>query len=339
MPGDSQNLKTSPITASVDYEADGVQHGHLKLPHSRDDSAWGSIMIPITVVKNGDGPSALLTGANHGDEYEGPIALFDLARTLRAEDIQGRVIIVPAMNYPAFLAGRRTSPIDGGNLNRGFPGRPDGGVTEKIADYFQRVLLPLADTVLDIHSGGKTLEFLPFAATHVLEDKDQQARCEAAMRAFAAPYSMTLLELDAAGMYDTAAEALGKTFVSTELGGGGTASARTVDIAKRGVRNLLIHAEILEGEVEGADSLRLDMPDSRCYLTSESGGLLEFRVELGAEVSQGDLLARVHDIARTGAEPVDYYAPRAGILAGRHFPGMVQIGDVIAVIAVPRGLA
>src|ERR1700761_2354582 len=108
-------MRPSPISPTVDFSADGVQHGFLRLPYSRDDSAWGSVMIPMTVVKSGEGPCALLTGGNHGDEYEGPIALFDLARTLKAEDVTGRVIIVPAMNYPAFRAGTRTPPIDRGN--------------------------------------------------------------------------------------------------------------------------------------------------------------------------------------------------------------------------------
>src|SRR5262249_25429352 len=150
------SLRPSPVFPTVNFERDGVQHGHLRLPYSRDDSAWGSVMIPICVVKQGAGPTALLTGANHGDEYEGPIALFDLARTLRAEDVSGRVIIVPGMNYPAFKAGTRTSPIDKGNLNRAFPGRPDGTITEKIADFFTRHLLPMADLILDLHSGGRT---------------------------------------------------------------------------------------------------------------------------------------------------------------------------------------
>jgi len=113
--------RPSPITPTVDLNRDGIQHGHLRLPWSRDDSAWGSLMLPICVIRNGDGPTALLTGANHGDEYEGPVALYDLAANLKPEEIRGRVIIVPAMNYPAFLAGTRTSPIDKGNLNRSFP--------------------------------------------------------------------------------------------------------------------------------------------------------------------------------------------------------------------------
>ena len=68
---------------------DGVQHGFLRLPYSRDDSAWGSVMIPIASSSNGNGPTALLTGGNHGDEYEGPLALFDLARTLEPEAVSG----------------------------------------------------------------------------------------------------------------------------------------------------------------------------------------------------------------------------------------------------------
>lgn len=328
-------MPDNPISPSVDFERDGVQHGHLKLPYSRDDSAWGAVMIPITVVRNGAGPTALLTGGNHGDEYEGPVALFDLARGLDPARVSGRVIMVPAMNYPAFRAGRRTSPIDGGNMNRIFPGKPDGTVTEKIADYFQRALLPLADILLDIHSGGRTLDFLPFAASHLLPDKAQQAACAAARDAFAAPWSITLLEIDSVGMYDTAAEAAGKTFVSTELGGGGTARAETCAIAKRGLRNLLIHAGILRGEPERRPSVMLAMPDGDCFVSSAHSGLIEPCVDLGGAVKKGDLLARVHDVERTGQTPVDYHAKRGGILAGRHFPGLVQSGDTIAVVAVP----
>jgi N2-acetyl-L-2,4-diaminobutanoate deacetylase len=180
-------MAESPITPTIPLDTPGRHHGHLRLPYSRDDSAWGSVMIPITVIHGGDGPTALLTGGNHGDEYEGPIALHELARSLQPEEISGRVIVLPSMNHPAFRAARRTSPIDAGNLNRSFPGRPDGTVTQKIADFVVTRLVPEADIVLDFHSGGKTLDFLPFAASHILVDKAQEAACEAAVAAFAAP--------------------------------------------------------------------------------------------------------------------------------------------------------
>lgn len=326
-------LRPSPISASVDFDADGIQHGHLRLPWSRDDSAWGSVVIPITVVKHGEGPTALLTGANHGDEYEGPIALFDLARTLRTGDVSGRVIIVPALNYPAFRAARRTSPIDKGNLNRSFPGRPDGSVTEKIADYVTRCLLPQADIVLDFHSGGRTLDFLPYAAAHELPDKAQEGRCFAAVAAFSAPWSMRMIEIDAVGMFDTIAETAGKVFVTTELGGGGTATARSAGIAKRGVANLLRHAGILAGQPEIGETRWLDMPSSDCFGFSPEEGLVEFLKDLGEPVTKNEVFARIYPIGRTGASPYEHRAALDGLLAARHFPGLIKAGDCLSVIA------
>ena len=328
-------MKPNPITATIPFDQDGQHHGFLQLPYSRDDSAWGSVMIPISVIRRGAGPTALLTGANHGDEYEGPIALQELALTLSPENISGTVIIVPAFNYPAFRAGTRTSPIDKGNLNRSFPGRADGSVTEKIADYFERTLIPMADIVLDFHSGGKTLDFVPFAASHVLENKQQEQACMAAVQAFNAPYSVKLLEIDNVGMYDTAVENQGKVFVSTELGGGGSATAKAVAIARKGVRNLLIHAGILKGDSETTPTINLNMPDGDCFVFSEHAGMFEPLVDLGQPINKGDAIARVWSCERNGEEPVVYHAKRSGILCGRHFPGLVQIGDFMAMVAVP----
>ncbi len=327
--------RPSSIVATVDFARDGVQHGFLRLPYSRDDSAWGSVMIPITVIRNGAGATALLTGGNHGDEYEGPLALFDLARTLEPATVSGTVIIVPAMNYPAFRAGTRTSPIDRGNLNRSFPGRPDGTVTEKIADYFLRTLLPLADVVLDFHSGGRTLDFIPFCAAHVLPAKEQEAKGFAAVEAFAAPWSVRMLEIDAVGMYDTAAEEMGKIFVTTELGGGGTSRAATVRVARHGTMNLLRHAGIVAGEVDAGPTRWLDMPSGECFAFAEDDGLIETMVDLGEPIAKGAVVARIHAVGRTGAAPREILAGLTGVLAARHFPGLVKAGDCAAVVAVP----
>lgn len=327
-------MRPSPISPTIDLMAAGVNHGFLRLPYSRDDSAWGSVMIPITVVRNGEGSTALLTGGNHGDEYEGPIALFDLARSLKAEDVTGTVMIVPAMNYPAFLAGTRTSPIDKGNMNRSFPGAPDGTVTQKIADYFQRHLLPMADIVLDFHSGGKTLDFLPYCAAHRLPDKEQERKSFELVEAFGAPYSMAMLEIDAVGMYDTAAEEMDKIFITTELGGGGTATARTAGIAKRGVRNVLVKAGILKEQAVTQVTVWLDMPDGDCFSFAEDGGLIEFVKDLGDDLRKGEMVALIYPIGRTGAAPQEIRAKMDGMLAARHFPGLVKPGDCVAVIAV-----
>ena len=328
-----ESMSSSPVSPTIPLDVDGVHHGFLKLPHSRDDSAWGSVMVPITVIANGAGPTALLTGANHGDEYEGPIALQELALTLTPENITGRVIILPTMNLPAFAAGSRCSPIDGANMNRSFPGRPDGTVTQKLCHFIATRLVPQADIVLDFHSGGRTLDFLPFAAAHILNDKTQESACMAAMQAFNAPYSVRMLEIDNVGMFDTEVESQGKVFVTTELGGAGSSTPRTIAIARKGIRNLLIHAGIMTGEMSLAPTRQLDMPDESCFLFCEQAGLIEYLVELGDPVAMGQPVARIWPADRTGVAPAECCALRAGILTARHVPGLVKMGDFISLIA------
>ena len=102
------------------------------------------------------------------------------------------------------------------------------------------------------------------------------------------------------------------------------------------MHGFLAHAGVIarSGFAQGnRTTTLLDMPDSVCYTTSEHSGLLEMCHELGDFVKEGDVLARVYDATRTGAMPVEYIARRGGLLAARHFPGLVQIGDTVAVVA------
>ncbi|MFT7596645.1 MAG: putative deacylase [Paracoccaceae bacterium] len=106
------------------------------------------------------GPLVAMAG-NHGDEYEGQIAISELARGLASDQIRGRLILLPMLNFPAALAGLRTSPIDGGNLNRLFPGDAKGHPTAMIAHYVEDVIMPMADYAIDLHSGGSSLFYPP----------------------------------------------------------------------------------------------------------------------------------------------------------------------------------
>ena len=153
-------------------------------------SAYGNISIPIAIIKNGDGPTALLTAGNHGDEYEGQIALSHLIRELDVTELSGRVIILPALNLPAAMAGTRVWPLDEANLHRSFPGNSDGGPTSAIADYVNTVLFSLADIHHDFHAGGTSLEYLPFASMRLGLDEALNRCSIAALQAFGAPYGM-----------------------------------------------------------------------------------------------------------------------------------------------------
>jgi len=325
----------SRISTGIDFDADGVQHGNLTIPHSRNDSAWGSILMPISVFKRGSGPTVLLTGGSHGDEYEGPIALMNLIRSLDIEKISGRIIIIPALNYPAVKTGTRLSPIDGRNMNRAFPGNRNGTITEMIADFVQRFILPSCDAVVDIHAGGKMMSFLPTSVIHSLPDETQMAGTVAAAKAFGAPYCLVLQELDAAGMLDTAVEELGKIFVSTELGGGGTATVETVRIATNGVHDVLVHFGVLDEPRRGNGATQfLETPEG-AFTIADRAGLLEVAVEPGQAIAEGDVIAYIHDIDAPTAPPAVYRSKLNGILVHRHVAGHIGRGDCLSVIAQP----
>ncbi len=333
-------LDVSPTTISstVAFDRDGVHHGHLQLPYSRDDAAYGAVMIPIAVIRNGEGPTVLLTGGNHGDEYQGPLSLIKLANTVQAADIAGRVIVVPCMNQPAFAAGTRTSPIDKGNLNRSFPGRADGSHTERIAHYVSGHLLPLADFVMDIHDGGRTLEFIPMASSSEFEDTDVTEKSQAAAEAFGAPFVTKLVELDTLGMWDFVAGGSGRPFVTTELGGTGGTRPELVAITDAGVHNVLVHWGVLQKEpIATPPSQRITIPETGGYVISETDGLIEWLVALGDPISEGQVIARVHEARRLGTAAIEYRATLDGLLAMRHHPGLVKMGDAIAMQATLGG--
>ncbi|MEQ8665015.1 MAG: succinylglutamate desuccinylase/aspartoacylase family protein [Rhodospirillales bacterium] len=329
----------SRISPSIDFDAPGKHWGYLDLAHSTDRSAWGTLRIPVAVASggaNGSGPTLLVTGGNHGDEYEGQIAAMNLMRSIDPDAMQGRVIIIPFLNMPAVLAGKRTSPIDGGNMNRVFPGNPDGTVTEQIADFVTQVILPLADTVIDIHSGGRTLMFEPFACIHNLDDRTQFEVAKETLMAFAAPISLVLTELDSRGMLDTTVEDLGKTFISTELGGGGTATASTVRIAAHGLERVMEYMGIAEASPQAKQTPPtrfMDTGAEGAFTRSDDEGVLEMLADLGDWVMAGQPLGRVHDIRRPEREPAMYHAATDGLLIGRHHPGLVSFGDCFAVQA------
>lgn len=112
----------SRVRCDIDFDRPGRQAGYVRAPLSRNNAGWGTVEIPVTVVRNGAGPTVLFTGGVHGDEYEGQIAVSRLALDLDPAAIQGRVILMPMVNVPAALADTRLSPVDGWDINRCFPG-------------------------------------------------------------------------------------------------------------------------------------------------------------------------------------------------------------------------
>tara|TARA_B100001765_G_scaffold102525_1_gene63399 strand:+ start:739 stop:1749 length:1011 start_codon:yes stop_codon:yes gene_type:complete len=331
--------KKSKISETIDYSKDGKHFGYLSIPHSTNDSGWGSLQMPIISIRNGEGPVAVFTGGNHGDEYEGPIGLMKIARSLDNNNINGQIIIIPALNFPALMAGDRVSPIDGLNMNRAFPGKRDGSVTSMIADYLTTQIIPLADVFVDIHSGGKTMMFSPFATYQNVPNIGVNQKAKEAALAFGAPICLEIVELDPDGMLDTAVGNLGKVFVGTELGGGGTSTPTTISIAETGIKNILAHFNIINEKTKTREEMglqpskQMQMPDPKCFVFSEDKGIYEALIDLDTQVKIGDTLGQVHFPENPDLNPIAYKAQREGFLIGRVHKGLVSPGDFLALVA------
>jgi len=322
------------IGSTIDLDAEGKHSGNLLVPHSRNDSAWGTLLLPIVSIRNGDGPTMLLTGGNHGDEYEGPLAILKLVQRLDPAAFRGQLIAMPALNLPAMRANARISPIDNGNMNRAFPGHPRGSITQRIAYHVWKELMPRADIVVDLHSGGHSLNFVPSAVMHELPDKDMTARTRKALEAFGAPIGLVLEELDAVGMLDTAAEEMGKLFISTELGGGAMVTPETVAVTDHGLDNLLKHFGMLDGAPTPPETpTRMMTTPDGAFSMSMADGLYEPLVELGQPVRAGQPIGRVHFVEEPGRSPQEVTAALDGVLYCRRVQGYTRRGDTLAVVA------
>jgi predicted deacylase len=330
-------MSNSMLWTRVDYEKDGKQNGWLQLPHSVTRSAYGNISIPLTVIKNGKGPTAFLMAGNHGDEYEGQVALCKLIQGLEAQDIQGRVIVIPAMNLPAAMAGVRVSPIDQGNLNRAFPGDPNGSATFAIAHYIDTVLYPMADIHHDLHSGGSSLQYLPFASMRQSQDTSLNARALSALLAFGAPIGLIWAYSPDSRLSSVAAVNRDLVALGGEFGGGGSVTTSGVRIVEQGLKNLLAHAGIIEasravGLFSGPSRL-MEIKSRDYYVYAPEAGLFEPAVELGDSVRQGQLCGKVYFVDNPGRAPEACYFDGDGmVICKRHF-GRVERGDCVVHLA------
>ncbi len=322
----------SRITTDLDFNADGKQIGYLRLPHSVHRSAYGYLAMPIAIIKNGKGPTVLSMSGNHGDEYEGQIANSKLIRELDPKEVRGRVIVLPMANFPAASAGMRTSPIDQGNLNRSFPGDPNGTPTWMISHYIETELMSRADLVLDLHSGGSSLNYIPSALARVTGDKKRDAKIYALLDAFAAPISYITNALGENRTSTAAAERAGTMIIGTELGGKGTVDIDGTRAAVNGVRGVLEYM----GVVKETDVTKtrpktrlMEVRDVSYYVYAPQPGLFEPVVKLGATVKKGQTAGFVHFMDDPGREPVEVKFNANGVVLCERIPGKIERGDCL----------
>lgn len=330
----------SPVGCTIDFSRQGKQVGHLSLAKITNTAGWASTFVHIAQVANGDGPTVLVLAGNHGDEYEGQVAALRLLQELQPEQVSGRVIVVPVLSPAASKANTRNWP-SGANFNRSFPGNPEGPPNEQLADYLTRVLFPLADVVIDMHSGGRSAWFLPCSHMHVVDDPAQRRAMLEGMEAWNSDLHFLYIDVNGHGLLPVEAENQGKLVITTELGGGGRVPAPVHRLAWSGLQNVLRHVGVLEGEAQTRASLGLppavilDGRDPATIVLSPEDGLFEAVLEPGDPVSAGQPVGRLWFIDRPDRPPIEIEAPMDGyVVVTKAIPPTEQ-GDCVFVLGVP----
>lgn len=324
------------ITAEVDFDADGKQVGYLRVPHSVHRSAYGWIPVPITVIRNGKGPTLVISAGVHGDEYEGQIAVATLARQLDAHHIRGRLILLPMVNAPAAEAGCRVSPVDNGNLNRTYPGDAKGTPTDMIAHYHEEVILPLADYAVDLHSGGSSLIYPATLLRGPAHSPEEKAGLATLTEAFDLPYAWVFT--GGGGRKSTARTAMGAANrkgvvnVMAELGGAGAVTTDVLRQTERGLRRIL-HAlamlpDYLPDAARGTQALNV-----KGSLYAYNAGLFEPLKAIGEDVAEGEVVARIHHPETPGQAPEEVTSPFTGLVLAMRAMAQARRGDALYQIA------
>ena len=240
-------------------------------------------------------------------------------------------MILPSANFPAAMAGQRTSPIDNGNLNRSFPGNAEGTITEQIAHFIEHVLLPTFDYSFDFHSGGSSLSYIPSALAPRHTDPERMKKVVGMLKAFGAPVSyLAAIPQGGGRTFTSASYRQGVISMGTELGGGGLVTPRSLKVAQDGMRRVLAHIGLLQGPVPAPTPTRLtEIGGDDYYVYAPDGGLFEPLVELGDEVTAGQPAARIHFHHTPWREPETVPFKRAGLVLCKRVPARCERGDCL----------
>lgn len=253
--------------------------------------------IPITTLANGyelalplhrvtgaqPGPTLGLLALIHGDEPLPNVIIRQVLNQLEPDQLKGTVLALPVANPLAYEALSRNTPLDMTNMNRIFPGAPDGMLTEQIAHAIVSHYVPQLDYLVDMHSGGTfpTVDYVYLSKT----EPD-----------FAFAFGFDIL-YDGPGYVGTLSNVTEEQNIPTivaEIGGGSLVDDLYIERGVRGVFNVLKHLGMLPGQPELPT--RQTVVKEMAVIRPKTGGVLYPEVklnQLGQVVPGGTLLGRV----------------------------------------------
>ncbi len=254
-------------------------------------TAFCTVEMPFTLI-NGvkDGPLLTVTAGVHGTEYTGMEAIMRLAQIISPEELNGAVALVHLVNIPGFQAKTPfTCPIDGLNINRIFPGKPDGSISHRIAYALFSQLISKSNYYIDLHCGDIPEEHIDLVYYDVIGGKtdpvsEEMARC----------FSTSYMQADVVpGSSGTEACKAGVPAITSESGELGKLEEHEVNTHVEGVLNVMRRFQLLNAPVKPTNPKKLG---ERRVIRSEKAGFLRAKAKCGEAVSEGQVLAEVVNV-------------------------------------------
>ena len=327
--------QTTIVVAGITAAPGSTASGTIEVPARAGDSGTS---IPFSIIRGTtDGPALALVAGTHGMEYVPIVALQRLRTEIDPKRLRGTIIMVHVANMPSFL-GRTIyySPADGKNLNRVFPGRADGSLSERIAHAITTEVIAKATHVVDLHCGDGNESLRPY--TYWITTGDPHVAD--AGRSMALAFGLERIVVDrerppdpTASIYlSNTAVTRGKPALTTETGALGQVDEESIAMVRRGVAGLLRHLGMrTDGPAAVTNPILLEPTE---VLRAGTTGILYPAVKRTDVVKKGATIARITDFHGRTVETVT--APFDGEILYVVATPPVSKGEPVAMIGATK---
>ncbi|MEM1152643.1 MAG: M14 family metallopeptidase [Pseudomonadota bacterium] len=335
-------LGTSVIAQVASLEIGGMRISpgrtqlQLEVPGGATDPAT---FIPVTVLRGSSpGPVLLAVSGVHGYEYAPILAAIRLVSDIDPDTLRGTLILVHPANVAAFEArSPYVNPYDRKNLNRSFPGTPDGTQTERIAYTLSTELIAKADFVADLHSGDGAEWLTAFVGVYGGPLATDYELALAFAQATGFPnivrYQMlTQEQVDRGRSLNRQAVAQGLPTVLIEIGENGKREPSDIEAIVQGLKSGMVVLGMLPETDAVVPQVERYLDGTTSVPVSHSGLWYPNRTG-GQDVEQGEELGVIKDYFGTIVETV--VAPVSGYgIYGLAGPP-VRAGESVMTIGIP----
>jgi uncharacterized protein len=259
------------------------------------------------------GETFVLTAGIHAAEYTGILAAIRLGRELRPADVRGTIVIIPLLNRPGFFERCiYVNPEDNENLNRIFPGSPDGPWSDRFAHHLLNDVVVHANYAMDLHAGDMIEDLEPFVIYSQTSDPEVDRKSQLMIDSYGVRWATRAIPTgERPGMLYAAAAERGVPAIIAESGRCGLVEEEAIQRHVDGVRNIWRSLGLLID----APAREVDPPRvlSRFeWLRSSHEGIFDCRVRVGDQVARGQLLGTMLDLLGNPLEEIT--TPSDGIV-------------------------